>query len=255
MNHISEAIQLAIIIALVWYFYKKLIQNTASEKLVRGILGLVLLWVFSFVCIMLRVDLLGGFLHWVALFLSISLIVVFQPELRKFMAMMGSIQGWRKLIFGRDKNHGVRRDTAALDAIVSAVEYMSSKHTGALIVFPSTLDESVIERKGVAVDAKITSELLLTIFFNKTPLHDGAVIVENNRIAYAGAILPLSQNNLNWKYGTRHRAALGLSEVSSATVLVVSEESGDISIAEKGKITKYDDLKKLRAKLEKTMKM
>ena len=75
MNHISEAIQLAIIIALVWYFYKKLIQNTASEKLVRGILGLVLLWVFSFVCIMLRVDLLGGFLHWVALFLSISLIV------------------------------------------------------------------------------------------------------------------------------------------------------------------------------------
>ena len=189
MNHISEAIQLAIIIALVWYFYKKLIQNTASEKLVRGILGLVLLWVFSFVCIMLRVDLLGGFLHWVALFLSISLIVVFQPELRKFMAMMGSIQGWRKLIFGRDKNHGVRRDTAALDAIVSAVEYMSAKHTGALIVFPSTLDESVIERKGVAVDAKITSELLLTIFFNKTPLHDGAVIVENNRIAYAGAIL------------------------------------------------------------------
>ena len=254
MMHVSEIIQLVIIVVLIWYFYKKLIQNTSSEKLVRGILGLVLLWVSSFVCMMLHVDLLGGFLHWIALFLSISLIVVFQPELRKFMALMGSIQGWRRLFVGKDG--GVRtRDMSSLDAIVSAVEYMSGKHTGALIVFPSTLDESVIERKGVVVDAKITSELLLTIFFNKTPLHDGAVIIENNRVAYAGAILPLSQNNLNWKYGTRHRAALGLSEASSAVVLVVSEESGDISIAEKGKITKYDDLKKLRAKLEKTMKL
>ena len=255
MVHLSELIQSAIIIALIWYFYKKLIQNTSSEKLVRGILGLVLLWISSFICMLLHIDLLGGFLHWVALFLSISLIVVFQPELRKFMAMMGSIQGWRRLF--SNKNHpGLRtRDTSSLDAIVSAVEYMASKHTGALLVFPTTLDESVIERKGVVIDAKITSELLLTIFFNKTPLHDGAVIIENNRVAYAGAILPLSQNNLNWKYGTRHRAALGLSEVSGATVLVVSEESGDISIAEKGKITKYDDLKKLRAKLEKVMKM
>ena len=120
-------------------------------------------------------------------------------------------------------------------------------------IFPSSVDESVIEKKGVAIDAEISSELLLTIFFNKTPLHDGAVIIEKDRIAYAGAILPLSQNNLNWKYGTRHRAALGLSEVSGATVLVVSEESGDISIAEKGKFTKYDDIKKLRAKLEKVM--
>ena len=254
MTHLSEFIQLGIIVILIWYFYKKLIQNTASEKLVRGILGLVLLWVFSFVCSMLRFDLLGGFLHWVALFLSISLIVVFQPELRKFIALMGNIQGWRRLFMGREKNLRTR-DTAALDAIVSAVEYMSAKHTGALIVFPTKLDESVIERKGIVVDAKFTSDLLLTIFFNKTPLHDGAVIVENNRIAYAGAILPLSQNNLNWKYGTRHRAALGLSEVSSATVLVVSEESGDISIAEKGKITVYDDLKKLRTRLEKVMKL
>ena len=255
MMHLSEIIQLAIILAFVWYFYKTLIQNTSSEKLVRGILGLVLLWVFSFICIMLHFDLLGGFLHWTALFLSISLIVVFQPELRKFMALMGSIQGWRRLFLGKEDKGLRARDTSSLDAIVSAVEYMSAKHTGALIVFPTTLDESVIERKGIVVDAKITSELLLTIFFNKTPLHDGAVIVENNRIAYAGAILPLSQNNLNWKYGTRHRAALGLSEASSAVVLVVSEESGDISIAEKGKITKYDDLKKLRTKLEKVMKM
>ncbi len=243
-------IQVVIIAVMMWVFYRSFIQNTQSEKLVRGLLGLAGLWVLSFVLSWARLNLLAGFLHWTALFLSLSLIVVFQPELRKFMALMGNIEGWRRML-----KRGVveKKDTKDLDAIVSAVEYMSSKHTGALIVFPSMLDESAIDKKGVAIDAKISSELLLTIFFNKTPLHDGAVIVENNRIAYAGAILPLSQNNLNWKYGTRHRAALGLSEVSKAAVLVVSEESGDISIAEKGKITKYDDIKKLRAKLDKIM--
>jgi diadenylate cyclase len=246
----ADLIQIVIIVGLMWVFYRSFIQNTQSEKLVRGLLGLAGLWVFSFVLSWANLNLLAGFLHWTALFLSLSLIVVFQPELRKFMALLGNIEGWRRVF----KRGGVKsKDTKSLDAIVSAVEYMSQKHTGALIVFSSTLEGSVIEKKGVAIDAKISAELLLTIFFNKTPLHDGAVIVENNRIAYAGAILPLSQNNLNWKYGTRHRAALGISEVSGATVLIVSEESGDISIAEKGKFTKYEDVKKLRAKLEKVL--
>ena len=240
--------QIIIIAFIIWLFYKSFIQNTSSEKLVRGLFGLAILWLLSFLLSWLHLDLLGAFLHWTALFLSISVIVVFQPELRKFMALMGNINGWRRL-FNASKN--LPKKSPSLDAIVTAVEYMSLKHTGALIVFLNSLDESVIEKKGVNIDACITSELLLTIFFNKTPLHDGAVIIEQNRIAYAGAILPLSQNNLNWKYGTRHRAALGLSEVSSAIVLVVSEESGDISVAEKGKFIKYDDIKKLRAKLEK----
>lgn len=242
--------QVLIIAVIMWLFYRSFIQNTSSEKLVRGLLGLAVLWVLSFVLSWAHLDLLSAFLHWAALFLSISLIVIFQPELRKFMALMGNVEEWRRLF----KRGGIAtKNTSALDAIVSSVEYMSAKHTGALIVFSRSLDESAIEKKGVRVDAVITSELLLTIFFNKTPLHDGAVIIEKERVAYAGAILPLSQNNLNWKYGTRHRAALGLSEVSGATILVVSEESGDISIAEKGKFTKFDDMKKLRAKLEKVM--
>lgn len=243
-------IQILIIVVLLWVFYRGFIQNTSSERLVRGLLGLALLWGLSFVLSWAHLDLLGTFLHWTALFLSISLVVVFQPELRKFMALMGNIDEWRRIF----RSGGQRpRDTKSLDEIVSAVEYMSAKHTGALIVFTGSLDESAIDKPGVAVDATISSELLLTIFFNKTPLHDGAVIIERGRIAYAGAILPLSKNNLNWKYGTRHRAALGMSEVSGATVLVVSEESGEISIAEKGKFTKYDDMKKLRAKLERVL--
>ncbi|MBQ8255990.1 MAG: diadenylate cyclase CdaA [Alphaproteobacteria bacterium] len=243
-------IQVFVIVLCIWLFYSTFIKNTQSEKLVRGLLGLGALWVFSFLLSWAHLDLLATFLHYTALFLSLSLIVVFQPELRKFVALLGNVEGWRRMF----KRGGVKtKDTRALDAIVSAVEYMSAKRTGALIVFSNLLNDSAIDKKGVAIDARISSELLLTIFFNKTPLHDGAVIIENERIAYAGGILPLSQNNLNWKYGTRHRAALGLSEVSSAVVLVVSEESGDISIAEKGKFTKYDDIKKLRARLEKVM--
>lgn len=245
-----DLIQVLIIASAMWVFYRSFIQNTQSEKLVRGLLGLAALWVLSFVLSWAHLNLLATFLHWVALFLSLSLIVVFQPELRKFVALMGNVGQWRRVF----KRGGIKpKNTDSLDAIVSAVEYMAQKHTGALIVFSGTLDEGAIEKKGVAIDAKISSELLLTLFFNKTPLHDGAVIIQNGRIVYAGAILPLSQNNLNWKYGTRHRAALGLSEVSSATVLVVSEESGDISIADKGKFSKYDDVKKLRAKLEKVL--
>ena len=243
-------IQVLVIVGCIWLFYSTFIKNTQSEKLVRGLLGLAALWGLSFILSWAHLNLLATFFQWTALFLSLSLIVVFQPELRKFVALMGNVQGWRRMF----KRGGVKtKDTRALDAIVSAVEYMSAKRTGALIVFSSLLNDSAIDKKGVVIDAKITSELLLTIFFNKTPLHDGAVIIENERIAYAGGILPLSQNNLNWKYGTRHRAALGLSEVSSAVVLVVSEESGDISVAEKGKFTKYDDIKKLRARLEKVM--
>ena len=245
-----DLIQIIVIVAVIWFFYKTFIKNTQSEKLVRGLLGLAVLWMLGFIMSWVHLGLLGRFFHWTALFLSISVIVIFQPELRKFMALMGNVDEWRRML-----HHDgiVSRDTAALDAICSAVEYMSAKHTGALIVFPSGLDESAIDKKGVLIDAAISTELLLTIFFNKTPLHDGAVIIENKRIAYAGSILPLSQNNLNWKYGTRHRAALGVSEVSHAVVLVVSEESGDISIAERGKFTKYDDIKKLRAKLEKVL--
>ncbi len=245
-----DLIQIFLIIVMIWVFYRTFIKNTQSEKLVRGLFGLALLWMLGFVMSWVHLDLLGRFFHWTALFLSLGLLVIFQPELRKFMALMGNVGQWRQIFF---RDGITARDTASLDAICSAVEYMSAKHTGALIVFPSAMADGAITKPGVRIDSVITAELILTIFFNKTPLHDGAMIIEHNRIAYAGAILPLSQNNLNWKYGTRHRAALGLSEQSGAVILVVSEESGDISIAERGKFTKYDDIKKLRAKLEKVL--
>ncbi|MBR5904450.1 MAG: diadenylate cyclase CdaA [Alphaproteobacteria bacterium] len=254
MTNWLNALQLVIICVAVYAFYKSFIKNTSSEKLVRGLIGLGFLWGFSFLLPLIHLNLLGRFLHWLALFLSVALIVIFQPELRKFLALMGNIKGWRNIIFAFKQDAKKSSDIQqSIEEIVKAVSYMSEKHTGALIVFPEDIDDGVIERYGTKIDARISSELLLTIFFNKTPLHDGAVIINDNKIAFAGAILPLSQNQLQWKYGTRHRAAIGMSEMSKAVVLVVSEETGDISFAEKGNIKKFDDLKKIRNKLEKLL--
>ena len=247
-------IQVVIIALLLYAFYVSFIKNTSSEKLVRGLLGLGVLWFLSFLLPWVHLYLLGRFLHWIALFLSVGLIVIFQPELRKFLALMGNVRGLKNLIYTFRQD--VKKTSAkqkSIEEIIKAVTYMSEKHTGALIVFPEDIDDGVIERYGTQIDGIISSELLLTIFFNKTPLHDGAVIIADNQIKFAGAILPVSQNQLQWKYGTRHRAALGMSEMSRATVLVVSEETGDISFAEKGSIKKYDDVKKIKNKLEKIL--
>ena len=247
-----DLLQVLIIAIVVYVFYVSFVKNTSSEKLVRGLFGLGLLWAFSFILPILKLHLLGRFLHWIALFLSVGLIVIFQPELRKFLALMGNIKGWRNIMFAFKQEKKIANQKS-VDEIMKAVSYMSEKHTGALIVFADDIEDIVIERYGTKIDGIISSELLLTLFFNKTPLHDGAVIISKNKIVYAGAILPLSQNQLQWKYGTRHRAALGMSEASTATVLVVSEETGDVSFAEKGNIKKFDDLKKIRNKLEKLL--
>lgn len=249
-----NVIQVFIIAIVVYAFYIGFIKNTSSEKLVRGLFGLGVLWALSFLLPWMHLYVLGRFLHWIALFLSVGLIVIFQPELRKLLALMGNIRGWKNVIYAfRQDVKKSSEKQKAIDEIVKAVMYMSEKHTGALIVFPEDIEDGVIERYGTKIDAIISSELLLTIFFNKTPLHDGAVIIADNQIKYAGAILPLSQNQLQWKYGTRHRAALGMSEMSKATVLVVSEETGDISFAEKGSLKKFDDVKKIKNKLEKIL--
>ncbi|MCQ2562400.1 MAG: diadenylate cyclase CdaA [Alphaproteobacteria bacterium] len=253
MFSLLNVIQIIIIVTVILLFYLKFIRNSSSEKLVYGLLGLSGLWGLSFIMYWLQLKLLGNFIHWIALFLSLSLVVVFQPELRKFFAMIGSINGWKNIILAiknNSKHNGL--STKNISEIIKAIEYMSNTHTGALIVFVNNItEETIIERKGIQINADISNELLLTIFFNNTPLHDGALIIKNNKIAYAGAILPLSTNKLNWRYGTRHRAALGMSENTSALIIVISEETGDISIAENGGIKKYDNVNKLQAKLEK----
>jgi len=243
-------IQILIILLTTLLFYKRFIKDTSSEKLVHGLVGLLMLWAFSFVLNWLKLDLLAAFLHWVALFLSVGLIVIFQPELRKFLALMGNVKFFKIIFSSNTLKKASQKDhiNHSVEEVIKASQYLSEHHIGALIVFKDVLSDDNIEKTGVKLDADISSELLITIFFNKTPLHDGAVIISNNRILCASAILPLTQKSgLGWKYGTRHRAAIGLSEVSESCILVVSEETGDISIVHKGGIKKYNDIKKLKS--------
>lgn len=247
--------QIIIIVGVTFLFYNRFIRKTNSEKLVRGLFGLLLMWLASFVFAWMGLNLLSVFTRWVAMFLSIGLVVIFQPELRKFLGMMGQINFLRALFMPRALKDASAKEklSRAADNIARAAEYMSAKHTGALIVFQN--DAALpADKAGTTLDADVSSELLLTIFFDKTPLHDGAVIISGARILSAGAILPLTDKaGLNWKYGTRHRAAIGMSENSDAHVLVVSEETGEISIAHNGALKKYEDMKKLKAQIGKIL--
>ena len=130
-------------------------------------------------------------------------------------------------------------------------KYLTKTKTGALIVFKKSLDANIYSDVGTSIDAKVSTELILTIFHPNTPLHDGAMVIAKNKIQSAGVLLPLTEDpKLSWKYGTRHRAALGMSEVSDAACLVVSEETGDVSICMDGMLKKYEDLTTLKADLE-----
>ncbi len=246
-----NGIEILVILITFFLFYKKFIKNTGSEKFVRGVFVLLVLWVISQIFMTIHLNILGLFLRYVVMFITLSLIVVFQPELRKFLGMLGQASFFRRLLF---KKNNPKNTNHNVNEIVKAAEYMSKTHTGALIVFKNDFTDSV-SNMGTILNADISSELLLTLFFPKTPLHDGAIIIKDNKIVSAGAILPLTEKKgLEWRYGTRHRAALGMSEVSDAHVLIVSEETGDISIAKNGTLKKYKNMKTLETDLSEILK-
>ena len=152
------------------------------------------------------------------------------------------------------KNYATDRKTKineVVKEIIEAVKYLTKTKTGALIVFKKAMSSMAYSEVGTAIDAKVSTELILTIFHPNTPLHDGAMVIEGNKIHSAGVLLPLTEDpKLSWKYGTRHRAALGMSEVSDAACLVVSEETGDVSVCLDGLLKKYEDLTTLKTDLE-----
>ena len=138
-------IEIFIIVLMVYAFYVSFIKNTSSEKLVRGLFGLGVIWALSFLLPMVHLHLLGRFLHWLALFLSVALIVIFQPELRKFLALMGNIRGWKNIIYAfRQDVKNSSNKQKSVEEIIKAVTYMSEKHTGALIVFPEDIDDTLL---------------------------------------------------------------------------------------------------------------
>lgn len=220
-----------LIVAYLFYKVLELVRKTSSYNLAKGLLVLlIVLWlsgpsVFNLTMInfILRKAFEIGF---------IALVIIFQPELRKLLSKMGSRNFYG--IFSPRVQANSEMESAITQTVL-ACESMSKTKTGALIIFERSVKLSDIMTTGTMIDAEITAELLKNIFYPKAPLHDGALIVRNARIASAGCVLPLTaKTNLSKDLGMRHRAGIGASEVSDAVTVIVSEESGGISVAVEG---------------------
>lgn len=244
--------QVFIIVVIIAYLYMRFIKNRQAEKLVRGILlFIVTLWIFSVILIALEFQILGQIAQHILTGIILSMVIVFQPELRRMLVHLGQTK-FVTANFFNFKNNNNEKKTNIVKEITEAVKYCSRVKRGALIVIQKTADNSFYNEVGTVIHADISAELILTIFFPNTPLHDGAMVVHNDKILAAGVLLPLTEDpKLSWKYGTRHRAAIGASEISDAACIVVSEETGDISIAIDGILRKYDDITKFKEDLEK----
>lgn len=242
--------ELLFIAVLLLFLYKKFIKGTQSEKLVKGIFILLLTWAFSELLIRIDLQIIGVFLKTVVSIVIFSLVVVFQPELRKLLGYLGQTGFMSKNIFSSKKTID-KNQINIVKELVEAVKYLSKSKCGCLIVLKKNKQETLYSEVGTKINGDVSCELILTIFHPNTPLHDGAVIIHENKILSAGVLLPLTEDpKLSWRYGTRHRAAIGMSEVCDCACLVVSEETGDVSIAVDGILKKYDDISTLRADLE-----
>lgn len=244
----SDFCQIVFLTAVLLFLYKKFIKNTSSEKFVKGLLILVCVWVFSEILMRVDLKIIGMFLKSIVTLVSLSLIVIFQPELRRFLGFLGQVDFVTKMFNSSNKPATQKIDV--VKELIESVKYLSKSHTGALIVFQSDLRNTYSD-VGTKLNADLSTELILTIFHPNTPLHDGAVVINGDKIISAGVLLPLTEDpKLSWKYGTRHRAAIGMTENSDAACLVVSEETGDVSVAIDGALKKYDDLITLKTDLE-----
>ncbi len=237
---------------ILFVFYRKFIKNTQSENLVKGLFFLVFAWIFSEILILIDLRIIGVFFKSLVTLIALSLIVIFQPELRRFLGYLGQPGFIKRTFFTCGcYREASEDDVDVIKEVLEAVKYLTKTKTGALIVFKKALSTIIYSDVGTVIDAKVSAELILTIFHPNTPLHDGAMVIDGNKIHSAGVLLPLTEDpKLSWKYGTRHRAALGMSEVSDAACLVVSEETGDVSICMDGMLKKYEDLTTLKTDLE-----
>lgn len=239
-----DVIELAIILVFVLFVYNQYIKGTHSEKLVKGLMVLIVAWGFSELLVLVGLTILGFFLKTIIAIIVFSLVVVFQPELRKFLGYLGQTGFLNKNFFSVKKQDS---DIKVVKEVLEAVKYCSKMHCGALIVFGKHDNDFLFSDVGTKINADISCQLILTIFHPNTPLHDGAMVIVDNKITAAGVLLPLTEDpKLSWKYGTRHRAAIGMSEASDCACLVVSEETGDVSIALDGTLKKYEDISELR---------
>lgn len=228
-----------LLVAIILYKLYAMIEGTRAITLVKGIL---VLFMVNFFCNAFQLNLLSWIFEKIMTWTFILFPIVFQPELRRTLERLG--QG--RFFFQERMSLDVAEANKVVEELVKASKNLSATKTGALMVIERKMGLNDVSDTGIKLDAMITAELIGNIFFVNTPLHDGAAIIRGKRIYAAGCLLPLTERHgLSKELGTRHRAALGISEQCDALVLVVSEETGTISIAENGKLTRYLDGEKL----------
>jgi uncharacterized protein (TIGR00159 family) len=239
-----------LLVALLLYQLYRLLKGTVAFNIIIGLFSLYLFWL---VVRLLNMELIGTIMGQFIGVGVLALIIVFHPEIRKFLVFVGTHYNVNR-VFALDKLLGTSKkrtiNQEQIDILVDACVSMSKSHTGALIVITNTLELNDQVNSGERLNAKISSSLLRTIFFKNSPLHDGAVIIRGNRIAAAGCILPLTQKEIDKSMGLRHRAAIGITENSDAVCIIVSEEKGTISFAKDGEITRRLTKEKLVTLLE-----
>ncbi|WP_147638714.1 diadenylate cyclase CdaA [Alistipes sp.] len=229
-----------ILVAAIMYWIYRATKGTNAPYIITGIIVIYLLWV---VVRTLNMELLSTILGQFVSVGVIALIIVFQPEIRRFLQMIGMRQkrfNFITRIFAREDDK-----SANILPIVTACREMAETKTGALIVIGQQSDLTLIIEGGIALDARISTPLIRNIFFKNAPLHDGAAVIVGDRIVAAKCILPVTQSDVPKSYGTRHRAAIGMSEISDAIIIVVSEETGGISLAQGGQLRRDVDPQRL----------
>ena len=225
-----------LLVALMLYYIYRLMKESRSLNVFIGIIVFVMVWLF--VSQVLEMRLLGAIMDKLVSVGVIGLIVLFQEEIRRFLYSLGAHQRFKQftqlfMVGGKDKKKLIDKET--IMPIVMACMSMSKKYVGALLVIERGVPLKDIMDTGEEIDAKINQRLIENIFFKNSPLHDGAMVISNKRIMSAGCILPVSHNlDIPKELGLRHRAALGISQSSDAIAVIVSEETGRISVAIKG---------------------
>jgi uncharacterized protein (TIGR00159 family) len=241
-----------LLVALILYYIYKLIRGTQATNILAGVLVIYVSWI---VARAFNMELMSGILGSVISVGLIALIIIFQAEIRKFLQTLGTNSqqaGPLAIVYKlldptkRTKHENI---DSVIDPIVRACGDMSATYTGALIVIKQDGSLEDIISTGVVIDANIDSSLIRNIFFKNSPLHDGAMVIAGGRIVAAKCVLPSTKSNVPLSFGMRHRAAMGLCEESDAIVVVVSEETGAISVAQKGNIRRGLSETELKAEL------
>lgn len=243
-----------LVVAFLIYYVAKLLQETRAGQLFKGMAALALVYT---VAVVAELQTLQFIMNAVISTGVLALVILFQPELRRALERVAQtrLTSLKQFFSSSDSNTQHLAATAqCIDIVCEACKSLSRTRTGALMVFERETKLGEIIKTGTVVDAEPSTELIGNLFFVNTPLHDGAMIIRNGRLYASGCFLPLSQNyTISKEMGTRHRAALGMSENSDAVVVVVSEETGTISVAENGIIDRNYSTESLKERLEKEL--